>query len=55
MDCSPPEPSVYEISQARILDGLPFPSQSDLPNPGIEPMLPALAGGLFTIEPPGKS
>ena len=26
----------------------------DLPGPGIEPMSPALAGGFFTAEPPGK-
>ena len=35
--------------------GLPFPSSGDLPNPGIEPMSPALAGVFFTTEPPGKS
>ena len=29
-------------------------SMSDLPDPGIEPMPPALAGGFFTSEPPGK-
>ena len=34
--------------------GLPFPSPGDLPNPGIEPASPALAGGLFSPEPPGK-
>ena len=32
---------------------LPFPTP-DLPNPGIEPVSPASAGGLFTTEPPGK-
>ena len=26
-----------------------------VPNPGIEPMSPALAGGFLTTEPPGKS
>ena len=26
----------------------------DLARPGIEPMSPALAGGFFTSEPPGK-
>ena len=31
--------------------GLPFPSPGDLPNPGIEPMSPALAGGFSTTEP----
>ena len=34
-----------------------FPSPGDLPNPEIEPVSPvssALAGKLFTTEPPGK-
>ena len=31
-----------------------FSSPGDLPNPGIEPPAPALAGGFFTTEPPGK-
>jgi len=34
--------------------GLPFPSSGDLPDPGIEPVSPALAGGFFTTEPPRK-
>ena len=33
---------------------LPFPSPGDLPNPGIEPMSPAMAGRFFTAEPVGK-
>jgi len=33
---------------------LPYPPAGDLPDPGIEPESPALAGGFFTIEPPGK-
>ena len=33
---------------------LPFPSPGDLPNSGIEPTFPALAGGFFTTEPSGK-
>ena len=33
--------------------GLPFPSLRDLPDPGIEPMSPALAGGFSPAEPPG--
>jgi len=36
---------------------LPFPSPGDLPDPGIEPMSPALAGGFFfflATEPTGK-
>ena len=35
--------------------GLPFPSPRDLPDPGIEPVSPVLAGRIFTPEPPGKS
>ena len=33
--------------------GLPFPSPGDLPDPGIEPTSPALAGRFFTTEQPG--
>ena len=33
--------------------GCQFPSSGDLPNPGIKPASPALAGGFFTTEPPG--
>ena len=42
------------ISQARILEWVAFPSPRDLPNPGIKPMSPALAGRFFTIEPSGN-
>jgi len=52
MDCSTPCSSVHGISQARILEWLPFPSLGDLPNPGMEPLSPALVGGFFTAEPP---
>ena len=34
--------------------GLPFPPPGDLPDPGMEPTSPALAGGFFTTEPLGK-
>jgi len=33
---------------------LPFHSPGELPNPEIEPAPPALAGGFFPSEPPGK-
>ena len=56
MDCSPPGSSVHGISQQEYWSGLPFPSPGNLPNPGIEPVSPALADGLFTIgKSPGKS
>ena len=49
-----PGSSVHGISQARILEGLPFPSLRDLPDQGIKPASLVLADGFFTIEPPGK-
>ena len=45
------------LSMEFSWSGLPFPPPGDLPDPGIEPMSlvsPALAGGFFTIAPPGK-
>ena len=53
VDCDPPSPSVHGISQARILNWLPFLSPGDLPDPGIKPASPSLAGGFFTTKPPG--
>ena len=47
-----------ECSRQEYCSGLPFPTPGHLPDPGIEPTSlgsPALAGGLFTTEPPGKS
>ena len=35
--------------------GLPFPPPGDLPGPRVEAGSPALAGGFFPAEPPGKS
>ena len=34
--------------------GLPFPPPGNLPDPGIEPVSPALVGRFFITEPPGK-
>ena len=34
--------------------GLPFPPPGDLPDSGIKPLSPALAGLSFTTEPSGK-
>ena len=47
---SPPGSSVHGISQARMLEWVPFPSPGDLPDPGIEPTSPALTDRLFTIS-----
>ena len=42
------------ISRQEYWSALPFSSPRDLPNPGMEPGSPVLAGGVFTTEPPGK-
>ena len=34
--------------------GLPSPSSGDLPNQGVKPMSPELAGGFFTTESSGS-
>ena len=41
-------------SRQEYWSGLLLPSPRDLPDPGIEPMSPEMAGGFFTAEPPGK-
>ena len=37
------------FSRQEYWSGLPFPSSGDLPDPGMEPTSPALAGGFFTL------
>ena len=54
MDCSPPGSSSMWFSRQKYWSELPFPFPGDLPDPGIEPESPALAGGFFTAEPSGK-
>ena len=44
-----------EFSRQEYWGGLPFPSPGGLPDPGIESVSPALAGGFFTTEPRGKT
>jgi len=41
-------PLSMELSRQKYCSGLPFPSPGDLPDPGIDPVSPALAGGFFT-------
>ena len=57
MGCGPPGSSVHGILQARILEWVAifFSRGSSQPRtePG-SPVSPALAGGFFTAEPPGK-
>ena len=38
----------------KYWSGLPFPSPGDLPNPGTEPVSPALQADTLQSEPPGK-
>ena len=51
MDCNLPGSSVHGISQARILEWLPFPSPGSLPDPGS----PVLQEDYLPSEPPRKS
>ena len=53
-DCSPQAPLSVGFPSKEYWSGLPFPTQGDLPNPGIKPTSLALAGSFFTTEPPGK-
>ena len=43
------------LPRQEYWSGLPFPPSGDLPNPGVEPKSPELAGRFFTTEPPGKA
>ena len=47
-------PPSMGLSRWEYRRGLPLPPPGDLPDPGIEPMSPALAGGFFTTAPPGR-
>ena len=50
-------PLSMAFSRQEYWSGLPFPPPRDLPDPGIKPASlasPAVAGILFTTEPPGK-
>ena len=42
------------FSRQEYWSGLPFPSPGDLPDPGMEPAFPELAGRFFTAEPQYK-
>ena len=57
MDCNLPDTSVHGDSADKNTGVSAMPSSRDLPNSGTEPvslMSPALAGRLFTTEPPGN-
>ena len=48
-------PLYMRFSRQEYWSGVPFPPPEDLPDARIEPVSPALADGLFTTEPPGKT
>ena len=54
MDCSPPGSSVHGISQARILEWLPFPPPGDLTDLGIEPKSPVLQADSLPLSHQGS-
>ena len=47
-------PLSMEFYRQECGSGLLFSTPGELPNPGIKLASPALAGGFFTTEPPGK-
>ena len=47
-------PQSMGFSRQEYWSGLSFPSQGDLPDPGIESGSPTLAADALTSEPPGK-
>ena len=50
-----PGSSLHEIFPERMQEWVViFSSPRDFPNPGMEPVYHALAGGFFPTEPPGK-
>ena len=48
MDVACQAPLSMEFSRQEYWSGLPFSPPGNLPNPGIEPTSPVLAGGFFT-------
>ena len=47
-------PLTVGFARQEYWSGLPLPSLGELPNSGIEPTSPALAGEPLTLAPPGK-
>ena len=44
-------PLSMEFFRQRYWSGLPFPTPGNFPNPGMEPVSPALANRFFTTAP----
>ena len=53
-DGTQPAPLSLGFSRQEYWSGLPFLSQGDLLNPGIEPRSPTLHADALSSEPPGK-
>ena len=51
MDVAHQAPPSMEFSRQEYWSGLPFPSPGDPPDPGIEPMSPALRADALLSEP----
>ena len=47
-------PLFMEFSRQEYWSGLPFPPPGGLPDPGIKPVSPTLAGGFFTLSHWGR-
>ena len=54
MDCSPPDSSVREILQARILEGVAFPFSRESSQPMDQTCVSCIAGRFFTFWAPGR-
>ena len=55
MDCSPPDSSVHEILQVRVLEWVAMLSSQGSDQPTDWTQVSCIAGRLFTAESPGKS
>ena len=51
MGCSLPGSSVHGIFQAKLMEWVAIPTPEYLPDPGVEPASPTLAGGFFATVP----
>ena len=54
LDCSPRGSCGCGISQARILERVPFPAPGNLPDPGIKPTSPTLADRFCHLGNPSR-
>ena len=54
VDCSLTGSSVMGVPRQEYWSAFPGPPPGVLPDPGIEPVSPALGGRFFTFEPPEK-